>query len=244
MAFGYMPIRAFLNGDFLVACVGLGSVFAEILTVSVTSFVGVSGSDFLPHDGQRAFSPDSGEETIVSFWVSLALCLSILTYLVLVAFAVYKLRRHPFLPRQPSTIASILAFIHQSKMLYDFVAVPPAPSERRPILPASTSSSSTNLPNNTSASSSSSTALASSAPTPTLRKGMTLRAVSTVEDQSVLVQRLAGMGKTYGLGWFTGRDGETHCGVDQEELSGGYRHAASEDARKATKPWLGNWEHY
>jgi hypothetical protein len=50
------------------------------------------------------------------------------------------------------------------------------------------------------------------------------------------------MGKTYGLGWFTGRDGENHCGVDQEELIRGYTHKAGDDARKATMPWLG-WDY-
>jgi len=39
----------------------------------------------------------------------------------LIAALVYYHRRHKFLPRQPGTIASVLALIHQSNMLIDFV---------------------------------------------------------------------------------------------------------------------------
>ena len=50
------------------------------------------------------------------------------------------------------------------------------------------------------------------------------------------------MNKTYGLGWFIGRDGETHCGVDQEELKMSYTHKKEEDVRKATITGIGGWE--
>lgn len=202
MAFGWMPIRALLNGHLLVGLVGLGSVLAEVLTVCATSFGNVSGSDFAtkpPHhkrdDGAGPGPPppdsgngvDAGEETFASFWVSFVLAMAILSFLCFVAGLVYARRRHPFLPRQPNTIASILAFIHQSKMLYDFVG--------------------TEKMNN---------------------------------DE--MVKRLMGIGKMYGLGWFVGRDGEIHCGVDEEELAGNYKHG--DDQRKATMPWTTNWETY
>lgn len=198
MAFGWMPIRAFLNGNFLVGMVGLGSVLAEVLTVCATSFGNVSGTDFAKPPPpppppsmlslrQTGSGVDAGEETYVSFWVSFILAISILTFLCLVATFVYVRRRHPFLPRQPNTIASILAFIHQSKMLYDFVG--------------------TEKMNN---------------------------------DE--MVTRIVGIGKTYGLGWFCGRDGMMHCGVDEEELVGNYKHG--DDARKASMPWTTNWADY
>ena len=201
MAFGWMPIRALLNGHLLVGLVGLGSVLAEVLTVCATSFGNVSGSDFATkpphHKRDDAAGPgpppdsgngvDAGEETFASFWVSFVLAMTILSFLCLVAGLVYARRRHPFLPRQPNTIASILAFIHQSKMLYDFVG--------------------TEKMNN---------------------------------DE--MVKRLVGIGKMYGLGWFVGRDGEMHCGVDEEELAGNYKHG--DDQRKATMPWTTNWETY
>jgi len=206
LAFGWMPIRAFLNGHFLVGFVGLGSVLAEVLTVCATSFGTVSGMDFVSRPPNRGHSGqatpknsssyagpdgdsgiDAGEETYFSFWVSFILALAILIFLCLVATYVYVRRRHPFLPRQPNTIASILGFIHQSKMLYDFVG--------------------TEKLNN--------------------------------DD---MVERLVGIGKTYGLGWFTGRDGEMHCGVDEEELASNYKHG--DDARKATMPWTTNWSDY
>jgi hypothetical protein len=195
MAFGWMPIRAFLNGHLLVGLVGLGSVLAEVLTVCCASFGNISGSDFakkqtvitggLPQSPGPGSAIDAGEETYASFWVSLVLAMSILSILCLVATLVYARRRHPFLPRQPNTIASVLAFIHQSKMLYDFVG--------------------TEKMNN---------------------------------DE--MVKRLVGIGKRYGLGWFVGRDGQMHCGVDEEELAGDYKHG--DDQRKATMPWTTNWE--
>lgn len=192
MAFGWMPIRAFTNGHVLVGLVGLGSVFAEILTICSTSFANVSGVDFAAPrppspPTKRADPSHEGEETFLSFWLSFGLALFIISFLCIVASLVYIRRRHPFLPRQPNTIASILAFIHQSKMLYDFVG--------------------TEKMNN---------------------------------DE--MVKKLASVGKTYGLGWFIGRDGEMHCGVDEEELVSAYKHG--DDARKASQPWRENWETY
>jgi hypothetical protein len=188
MAFGWMPIRAFLNGHFLVAFVGLGSVLAEVLTICMTSFVNVDGQEFLHHQPANS-TINAGEETYLSFWLSFALALSIITFLCLVASFVYWRRRHPFLPRQPNTIASILAFIHQSKMLYDFVG--------------------TEKMNN---------------------------------DE--MVARLGKLEKKYGLGWFVGRDGGVHCGVDEEELLSNYKHG--DDARKARIDFNSgaDWERY
>jgi hypothetical protein len=101
----------------------------------MTSFVNVSGLDFLHHDQSTGPSTrrqetnphdspttlNAGEETFLSFWLSFGLTITIVLFLLLISSLVYARRRHPFLPRQPNTIASILAFIHQSKMLYDFV---------------------------------------------------------------------------------------------------------------------------
>jgi len=186
MAFGWMPIRAFSNGHVLVGLVGLGSVLAEVLTVCATSFSTVQGIDFIrrPSRSDPSNPASSGEETLLSFWVSFALSMVILTTLCLVAILVYSRRRHPFLPRQPGTISSILAFIHQSKMLYDFVG--------------------TEKMNN-----------------------------------DAMVTRLLGIRKSYGLGWFRGRDGERHCGVDEEELIANYKHG--ENAKDASMPWTTNW---
>lgn len=193
MAFGWLPIQALLNGHILMFLVGFGSVLAELLTVCVTSFNGVTGADFVlrdtmtsptnrtglghlhtvvrmfnvTHDGGNA--RDAGEETFLSFWVSFGLSLAILTYLCVVAVVVYARRRHPFLPRQPSTIASVLAYIHQSKMLWDFVNADQL-------------------------------------------------------DNDQISDKVAHLEKTYGLGWFYGRDESIHCGVDEEPLRSSYTH--------------------
>jgi hypothetical protein len=215
LAFGLMPIQALLNGHILMFLVGLGSVLAEILTVCVTSFSGVAGTDFLQDTStstrnsssagisevdQGGDSRNAGEETFTSFWVSFALSMAILVFLCFTASLVYLRRRHPFLPRQPNTIASVIAYIHQSVMLYDFVD-----SEK--------------LSNS----------------------GM----VSMLE--SLKYERPDGRGtvgekKTYGLGWFKGRDGQIHCGIDEEKLRGSY--VFGKDPNRAIVHGSSNWQNF
>ncbi|KAL7799037.1 hypothetical protein V8C37DRAFT_407466 [Trichoderma ceciliae] len=186
LPFGYMPVRALLNGHLLVFFVGFGSVMAEFLTVLVAGLATVDGHDFLliysSTDG--AWEINSGTETVKSFYVSVALSLFILLYMAAVAFVVFFRRRHSFLPRQPNTIASVLAYIHQSKMLYDFVG--------------------------------------------------------TEKFTSSQVRQRLGEYKRYGLGWFVGRDGQKHCGVDQEELISNYKHGIS--LKQGTQPWNMQWD--
>ncbi|KAJ9293014.1 hypothetical protein DTO271G3_8149 [Paecilomyces variotii] len=100
--YGLLPFQAFFNRHYLVALLGLGSIMGDILTVTASSL-------YLK------------DETPRSFIVSSTLSIIITTFLILSASLVLIQRRHAFLPRQPSTIASILAFIYQSRMLYDFV---------------------------------------------------------------------------------------------------------------------------
>lgn len=186
LPFGYMPVRALLNGHLLVFAVGFGSVMAEFLTVLVAGLATVDGHDFLLvySDEDKTWEINSGTETVKSFYVSVALSLFILLYMIAVALVVFLRRRHPFLPRQPNTIASVLAYIHQSKMLYDFVG--------------------------------------------------------TEKFSSAQLRQRLGEGKTYGLGWFVGRDGQKHCGVDQEELICNYKHGIS--LRQGTQPWNIQWD--
>ncbi len=190
---GYMPLKAIKNGHFLVALVGFGSVLTQVLTVCVSSF-GVKGSEFFPkdhhdaHDVKPGENRYNGQETFKSFWVSFSLALCILLILCFSASLVYFRRRHAFLPRQPGTIASVLAFIHQSKMLYDFVGT------------------------------------------------------EEYKDVTEMTRYLEGVGKRYGLGWFRGRDGEIHCGVDQEPLLASYSHG--KHYSDVVDPWGSDWAHY
>ncbi|KAL2148688.1 hypothetical protein VTH82DRAFT_1835 [Thermothelomyces myriococcoides] len=241
MPFGWVAIQGLLNRHWVVFTVGLGTVAAEVLTVFVTSLATVEGKVFVallggnklttgrtgagtgaPGEGGRgpttravvaaaaeaaaaavtaSSSPSSssespsgkktgqiptagrinaGQETVSSFWVSLALALAILVYMATVVAVVYIRRRRVFLPRQPNTIASVLAYIHQSKMLYGFVG-------------------------------------------------------TSKLSNAEMLKRLEERGKTYGLGWFHGRDGQTHCGIDEEELLSNYK--LGYDYSRATKPW-------
>lgn len=177
MPFLWVAIQALINRHLLVFFVGLGTVMAEFLTVLVASLATVEGWAFVSGSGDTA----SSEETETSFWVTLGLVSFILSYMSVVAVVAFLRRRRPFLPRQPNTISSVLAYIHQSKMLYSFVAT---------------------------------------------------SKLSNAEMRRKLVQ----MEVTYGLGWFDGRDGQTHCGVDQEELTSSYK--VGYDYSRSNQPWL------
>lgn len=123
-----LPFKALMNRHFLVFLVALGSILAELLTVCVSS-INVDGQRFIPgqgrvEDGDK--TPDNidrydTEQTFRSFWSSFVLAMAILIYLVIVALLTYIRRSHKFMPRQIGSIASVLAFIHQSKMLKDFI---------------------------------------------------------------------------------------------------------------------------
>ncbi|EAW09868.1 DUF3433 domain-containing protein [Aspergillus clavatus NRRL 1] len=102
--YGLLPAQALLNGHSLVALVGTGSILADILTITLASL-----------------ALKAGTESPRSFIASSVLSIVIVAVLIAVAFLVFLRHRTPFMPRQPATIASILAFVHHSRMLDDFV---------------------------------------------------------------------------------------------------------------------------
>ncbi|KAJ4155685.1 hypothetical protein LMH87_000919 [Akanthomyces muscarius] len=191
LPFGYLPLQALANGHLIMFFVGFGSILAEFLTVFVTGLTTSDGQGFVKAYGWNSDDVKSiyaGQDTLVSFSVSFGFAMFVLLYMTVVATVVFARRRHPFLPRQPNTIASVLAFIHQSKMLYSFVG----------------------------------TAKLNSA------------------EMARRLRAGAGASATYGLGWFEGRDGQTHCGVDQEELMSTYKHGV--DFSMGNKPWITRWD--
>ncbi|KAB2102910.1 hypothetical protein AG0111_0g8877 [Alternaria gaisen] len=170
----WLPFEAFLNGHYLVMLVAFGSIFAEILTVCVTS-ISVDGKKFIPGLGGKDSHEKSDEandryntdQTFRSFWSSFTLTMLILLYLIAIAILTYAKRSQKFMPRQIGTMASVLAFIHQSKMLLSFIETEKMTS-------------------------------------------------------SQMTKHLEKSGKTYALGWFRGRDGDDHLGIDEEEISSAY----------------------
>lgn len=183
MPFLWVALQALKNGHLLVFFVGFGTVMTEVLTVLVTSLATVEGHDFIGRGTSSTTadaSADSGQETALSFWLTLGLVSFILSYMSVVAMVAFVRRRRPFLPRQPNTIASVLAYIHQSKMLWSFVG-------------------------------------------------------TSKSSNAQMLVKLEAMGHKYGLGWFEGRDGQTHCGVDQEELMSSYK--LGYDYSRSNKPW-------
>ncbi|XDG04527.1 hypothetical protein ABKA04_004142 [Annulohypoxylon sp. FPYF3050] len=195
MPFAVVAIHALFHRHWTVFAVGFGTILVEALTIFATSLASVEGKDFLTILSLADPSNDkflqkglgTGSETVLSFTVILSLTVVILIYLVVVATTVFIRRRHPFLPRQPNTISSVLAFMHQSKMLYDFVG-------------------------------------------------------TAKFDNAQMREKLVGLGKTYGLGWFNGRDHMTHLGIEEEELTGRYRHGVNH--ANGNKPWLSDWQHF
>lgn len=195
MPFAVVAIHALFNRHWTVFAVGFGTILVEALTIFATSLASVEGKDFLTilsfadpsNDKFLQKGLGTGSETVLSFTVILSLTVVILIYLAVVATTVFVRRRHPFLPRQPNTISSVLAFMHQSKMLYDFVG-------------------------------------------------------TAKFDNAQMREKLVGLGKTYGLGWFNGRDHMTHLGIEEEELTGRYRHGVNNAA--GNKPWLSDWQNF
>ncbi|KAF2473178.1 uncharacterized protein BDR25DRAFT_257399 [Lindgomyces ingoldianus] len=190
----FLPVKALLNRHYLVALVGIGSILTEILTVCVSSF-SVDGKKFIPGQGRREHAEDEAkdryntDETFRSFWISFALVICILFVLVSIACLAYLRRSHKFMPRQIGTMASVLAFIHQSKMLVNFVD--------------------------------------------------TEKFNSTQMTEYLEKQR-----KTYALGWFSGRDGDDHCGIDEEPILAPYKYGVDWTKTRVLGNQIGTWEHY
>lgn len=114
--------------------------------------------------------------------------LLILLYLISIAILTYMRRSHKFMPRQIGTMASVLAMIHQSKMLTEsFVD-----TERF--------------------------------------------------TSSQMTRHLEKQGKTYALGWFSGRDGDDHLGIDEEPILKEYVYGEKWKDTRVLGHQIGTWE--
>ncbi|KAF2661167.1 hypothetical protein K491DRAFT_587874 [Lophiostoma macrostomum CBS 122681] len=190
----FLPFKAFMNRHYVVALVGIGAILAEILTVCVSSFR-VDGKKFIPGHGGKGGDKDEADdrhntdETFRSFWISFSLVQGILLTLTVIAVVVTLRRSHKFMPRQTGTMASVLGFIHQSKMLVSFVD-----TEKM--------------------------------------------------DSTAMTRHLESKGKTYALGWFSGRDGDDHCGIDEEDILAEYRWGVDWTKTRVLGNQIGTWEHY
>lgn len=189
-----LPFKALFNGHFLVMLVAFGSILTEVLTVCVSS-ISVDGSKFIPGQGDK--NPDDEhdidrhniEQTFRSFWSSFILSMGILLYLIAIAVLTYVKRSHKFMPRQIGTIASVLAFIHQSRMLMRFID-------------------------------------------------------TEKFDSRKMTKHLEKSGKTFALGWISGRDGDDHLAIDEEEVLSEYRYGVDWTKTRILGHQVGAWEHY
>lgn len=168
---GAIVVKALMNRHYLLAWVTTVTLLIEVLTVVLGSL-----------------DTEGGEESVLSSKLSFALAVIILVVLLATSALVIKKRGAAFLPRQPGTISSVLAFIYQSKMLTHFDG-----TENK----------------------------------------------NTTERQA----QLSKIGNQYGFGWYLGRDGKRHLGVDCEPLLKDYQFG--EDPRKAVvdAPLIG-WDVY
>ncbi|KAJ4412343.1 hypothetical protein N0V91_000814 [Didymella pomorum] len=191
----FLPVIALFNRDWLVALVAFGSVFAEVLTVCVSS-INVDGKRFFPGMGGDDIDDEhddddrhNQEQTFRSFWISLTLSILILLYLISIAILTYMRRSHKFMPRQIGTMASVLAMIYQSKMLLTFVDTEKFTSGE-------------------------------------------------------MTKHLAQQEKRYALGWFKGRDGDHHLGIDEEPILDGYVYGEKYRDKRLLGHQIGTWEQY
>jgi len=62
-------------------------------------------------------------------------------------------------------------------------------------------------------------------------------------NEKAQTRHLEGLGKSYGLDWLTGGDGECHLGVDGEvALLAGYRHGRDWRKGRVRSGEVGTWE--
>ncbi|KAF8460510.1 hypothetical protein BDZ91DRAFT_418810 [Kalaharituber pfeilii] len=108
--------KTFKNKHYLLTFVCTITVFNEVLTVCM---------------GSLDPSNTEEEETPLSTTLSLVLAELIMGAQVVGIIIVLLLRRKPFLPRQPGTISSVLAYIYASHMLTDFNNMETEPTEKR-----------------------------------------------------------------------------------------------------------------
>lgn len=167
---GFIVLKALVKRHWLLAWVTFVTVLIEVLTVVLGSL-----------------DTQGGEESGLSSSVSFDMAIIIFVVVLFTGFLVLLKRRHPFLPRQPGTISSVLAFIHQSKMLIDFDGT----------------------------------------------------AQQTTLERK---QKLDRLGKRYGFGWYVGRDGKRHLGIDFEPLIKAYEFG--DDPSKAVMDNPVSWERY
>ena len=100
---GWIIVKTLQNKHYLLTYITTITLLNEVLTVCMGSL-----------------DPVSGDETPRSQQISFALAEVIMLGQVIGVSVVLYLRRHPFLPRQPGTISSVLAYIYASHMLPDF----------------------------------------------------------------------------------------------------------------------------
>lgn len=114
-----LPFQAFSHRHYLVTFVGVVSLLAEVLVVCLSSF-GLKGTAFLHRkmatDGSIQRDIDD-VETFASFWFSFITLIVILIAMLLASSLVFYARHWLRLPRAPGTIASVMAYAHQGKIL-------------------------------------------------------------------------------------------------------------------------------
>ena len=223
---GVMPIKASLNKHFILAAVGVGSLLMEVLTVCVSSF-NVDGRTVLNNP-----KANGAGETARSYIISFVIAEMIPVILIVIGGFIYIRRRHAFLPRQPGTIASTLAFIHQSKMLWYFV--PKDDDQDMGYSPIDSLGNRNNRPGALSKAKTYASMLSMSKLGP--EKGVEM----DVAEKAIRSLELDG--KTYGLGWYNGRDGQDHLGVDEEELLANYEHGVDWSKGHLGGEAPGGWE--
>lgn len=111
---GWIILKTIYHRHFFLTYITTITLLNEVLTVCMGSLDVVSG-----------------EETPRSQTISMGLAELIMTGQLIGVILVLHFRRHPFLPRQPGTVSSVLAYIYTSRMLPDFGNMGTATSSQR-----------------------------------------------------------------------------------------------------------------
>ena len=158
--------RSIRNKHFILASVLASTIFVQLLPVFLS--VAAACLPILKYPMTEISDSLPAQVTKATTWTFIGVAFGMLTFMMIVLVILSLARGRAVLPRQPSTIASVLGFIHQSNMLEDF-------------------------------------------------------AMTTSMSRAKRMKFTAGQRKTFGYGWFKGRDGESHCGIDEEPLLANFK---------------------
>ncbi|KIW23093.1 uncharacterized protein PV07_11319 [Cladophialophora immunda] len=110
-----LPLEALRRKHYQLALLGLNSILAEVLVVCVASV----SDPIVTQIYWFSTETSTQETTFVTFWVTLSLAASIPLIMTMSAIGIWIKRRKARLPRSPGSIASVLLYVLNSRLIED-----------------------------------------------------------------------------------------------------------------------------